>query len=81
MMGGQEPGPLSLLQPVVESGISFPLLGLAPRELWTKAATKTGLKLGASQKARLGSELGGRLPALDKADTPTQKKMGEKEAG
>lgn len=80
-MGGREPGPLSLFLPTVEPGIIFPLLSLAPRELWTKAATKTGFELGGSQKARLGSEPGWRLPAPNKADTPTLKKMGEKQAG
>lgn len=80
-VGGQARGPLSLFLPAVESSIIFPLLSLAPRELWTEAATKTGLKLGRSQEARPGSELGGRLPAPNKADTPTLKKMGEKQAG
>lgn len=79
-VGGQARGPLSLFLPAVESSIIFPLFSLAPRELWTEAATKTGLKLGRSQ-ARPGSELGGRLPAPNKADTPTLKKMGEKQAG
>lgn len=80
-MGGQEPDPLSLFLPAVESGIVFPLLSLPPREFWPKAAIKTGLELGRSQKARLGSELGGRLPAPNDADTPTLKKKGEKQAG
>ena len=73
-------GPLSLFLPMVKPSIIFLLLSLAPRELWTKAATKTGLELGGSQKASdpLESELGRRLPAPDKADTPTLKKMGEK---
>jgi hypothetical protein len=38
-------------------------------EFWTKAATKTQLELGGSQKARPGSELGRRLPEPNKADT------------
>lgn len=80
-MGGREPGPRSLFLPAVEPGIIFPLLSLAPRELWTKAATKTRLEMGGSQKARLGSELGRRLPAPNKADTSTRKNMGEKQAG
>ena len=79
-MGGRESGPLSLFLPT--AGIIFPLLSLAPRELWAKAATKTGFELGGSQRARPGSEPGRRLPAPNKADTPTtEKKMGEKQAG
>lgn len=75
-MGSQEPGPLSLFLPTMEPGLIFPLLSLAPGELWTKTATKTGFELGGSQKARRGSEPGGRLPAPNKADTLTLKKNG-----
>lgn len=48
-------------------------------EFWTKAATKTQLELGGSQKARPGSELGRRLPEPNKADTHPhwKKKEGE----
>lgn len=46
MMRGQKPGPLSLFLPVVGSGIIFPLLSPAPRELWTKAANKDKAQAG-----------------------------------
>lgn len=48
-------------------------------EFWTKAATKTQLELGGSQKARPGSELGRRLPEPNKAEDtqPHWKKRGE----
>lgn len=63
---------------VVEPGIIFPLLKSYPVEFWTKAATKTQLELGGSQKARPGSELGRRLPEPNKADThPRWKKRGQ----
>lgn len=46
-------------------------------EFWIKAATKTQLELGGSQKARPGSELGRRLPEPNKADPhPHWKKRG-----
>lgn len=61
---------------VVEPGVIFPLLKSYPVEFWTKAATKTQLELGGSQKARPGSELGRRLPEPNKADTHPRWKKG-----
>lgn len=52
MMGGQEPGPLSLLWPAVESGISFPPVGPAPQGALDQSSNKDRAQAGCKPKGQ-----------------------------